>query len=188
MMHTTRVYRSQRARHYEGYRKSERQRGDGSDRVRDRPAESPFERKGGNGRYGRDGGACQLQRRRPEQRAPRQPVPDDTCSAHPAPDGGTGIEAEASRTDWKLNALQMKRSFRQLMANQRAACVENAGHRCRQKGCGDEQQQPGGSNSGDSRRGPARHDWIVTPNAIRVVRDTRRGCAAARWRDRRCGR
>ena len=158
---TTRVYRSQRAHHHESHGKSEGQRGDGSARVRDRPAESPFEREGGKGWSGCDSSGDQLRRWCPPLRAPRQPPPGETCRANRTPQGSTAVEAEASSTDGKLDPLQMEGSFGQLMANQRAAGVEDAGNGCRQKRGGDEQQQPGGSHGGHRGRGPARHDWIV---------------------------
>jgi hypothetical protein len=158
---TTRVYCSQRAHHHERHGKSERQRGDRSHGVRDGPAEYPFEREGGKGWYGRDCSGDQLHRSRPQQRAPREPPPGKTCGANRTPHGSTAVEAEASSTDGKLNPLQVERSFGQLMTNQRAAGVEDGGNGGRQKRCGDEQQQPGGSHSGHGRCGPARHDWIL---------------------------
>ena len=169
----TRVYCSQRAHHHERHGTSERQRGNGSDRVRDRPTEAPFEREGGKGWYGCEPGGDQPHRSRPPQRAPRQPPPGETRSANRTSHGSTAVEAEASSADGKLDPLQVEGSFGQLMANQRAAGVENAGNGCRQKRCGDEQQQPGGGHSGHGRRGPARHDQIVACGA-RLVRRARR--------------
>ena len=192
----TRVYCSQRAHHHERHGTSERQRGNGSDRVRDRPTEAPFEREGGKGWYGCERGGDQPHRSRPPQRAPRQPPPGETCSANSTPHGGTAVETEASSTDGKLDPLQVERSFGQLMTNQGAARIEDAGNGCRQKRCGDEQQQPDGSYCGHGGRGPARHRRMLIrlkPDStklgtIREVRDTPRGCAAAHWRDRRSGR
>jgi hypothetical protein len=99
---------------------------------------------------------------------------DNGAGAHDTSKGPAAIETEAASADRKLSALQMKRSLRKLMTDKGSRGVHDARDRYPQYGSGNDQQQPGDGEEGDSRSEPARHNRIMAgprPKAQGLVRN-----------------
>jgi len=167
------VYRSRRDHHHESHRRADWQGGYRAHRIRDRPAESPFKDKGCDGRD--RGNRCPFPASHPCENVPvvRGPA---AKRGNDASECAAPVETEASGAHGKLNPIEVERALRDLMADEGTGRVHHAGGGYPQKRSGDDEDQPGARQHGDTRSDPARHSVIV----VRSARQDRRG-----WHSRR---